>query len=370
MIELRVVTTPADLEAWAELEEPGRPERAGHRRAARRDRRAGAPAAARRARTDARGLRDRGAVALRRPRVHRRARAAGAPPPRCRARARARARRARPCARPRRRERLRRRGRRAGRSRSRARTGSRRSTTSSSRRARRRRAARRSPRTGSSSCRSASRREELLEAAWPVALEGYEDLPLPGAGHVPVRDLAARGGDAAGGLVRGVRGRGDRRLRGADGARRTARRPAEHGLTVVRRDRRGRGIARALKLAQLHWASQRGVVELVTWTQRGNEGDAGAEREPRLREPLARADDAGAAAVIEVRPVDDRGRHRHVRRGPHACPPGEPDAARGGRRGPQAARSPRPARRRSTASRSASRRRRNSAARPTASSPT
>jgi GNAT superfamily N-acetyltransferase len=46
---------------------------------------------------------------------------------------------------------------------------------------------------------------------------------------------------------------------------------AEHGLTVVRRDRRRRGVARALKLAQLHWASSNGVVELVTWTQKGNE---------------------------------------------------------------------------------------------------
>ena len=32
-----------------------------------------------------------------------------------------------------------------------------------------------------------------------------------------------------------------------------------------------RGIARALKRAQLHWASQNGVRELVTWTQKGNE---------------------------------------------------------------------------------------------------
>jgi GNAT superfamily N-acetyltransferase len=46
---------------------------------------------------------------------------------------------------------------------------------------------------------------------------------------------------------------------------------AEHGLTAVRRDRRRRGIARALKTAQLHWASRAGVLELVTWTQKGNE---------------------------------------------------------------------------------------------------
>ena len=46
---------------------------------------------------------------------------------------------------------------------------------------------------------------------------------------------------------------------------------AEHGLTPVRRDRRGHGIGRALKRTQLHWAAQSGVVELVTWTQKGNE---------------------------------------------------------------------------------------------------
>ena len=65
--------------------------------------------------------------------------------------------------------------------------------------------------------------------------------------------------------------RRDRRLRGPDASTRTASATAEHGLTVVRRDRRRRGIARALKLTQLHWAASSGVVELVTWTQRGNE---------------------------------------------------------------------------------------------------
>jgi GNAT superfamily N-acetyltransferase len=46
---------------------------------------------------------------------------------------------------------------------------------------------------------------------------------------------------------------------------------AEHGLTVVRRDRRGCGVGRALKQAQLEWAAAAGVRELVTWTQKGNE---------------------------------------------------------------------------------------------------
>jgi mycothiol synthase len=46
---------------------------------------------------------------------------------------------------------------------------------------------------------------------------------------------------------------------------------AEHGLTVVRRDWRGRGVAAALKERQIGWAQANGISELVTWTQTGNE---------------------------------------------------------------------------------------------------
>jgi mycothiol synthase len=46
---------------------------------------------------------------------------------------------------------------------------------------------------------------------------------------------------------------------------------AEHGLTVVRRAWRGRGVAPALKRRQIAWAAANGLRELVTWTQRGNE---------------------------------------------------------------------------------------------------
>jgi mycothiol synthase len=46
---------------------------------------------------------------------------------------------------------------------------------------------------------------------------------------------------------------------------------SEHGLTVVRRGWRGRGLATALKSRELAWAAANGVRELVTWTQRGNE---------------------------------------------------------------------------------------------------
>lgn len=114
------------------------------------------------------------------------------------------------------------------------------------------------------------RREELLEDAWPLAQQGYEDMPLPGAVTHPretwLRDEATRpegsfvafeSGDLVGyaGMIEHANGDAT----------------AEHGLTAVRRDRRRRGIARALKLSQLHWAAAAGVVELVTWTQRGND---------------------------------------------------------------------------------------------------
>ena len=116
----------------------------------------------------------------------------------------------------------------------------------------------------------AGRREELLEAVWPVAQEGYADMPLPGAVSYPLatwmRDEATRpeGSFAAYDDVRPVGFAG--LMEHANGSA-----IAEHGLTVVCRDHRGRGIARALKRAQLNWASGAGVVELITWTQKGNE---------------------------------------------------------------------------------------------------
>jgi mycothiol synthase len=47
---------------------------------------------------------------------------------------------------------------------------------------------------------------------------------------------------------------------------------AEDGLTVVRRDWRRRGLALGLKRMELAWAAENGFREVVTWTQRGNEG--------------------------------------------------------------------------------------------------
>ncbi|MEP6976501.1 MAG: GNAT family N-acetyltransferase [Thermoleophilia bacterium] len=47
---------------------------------------------------------------------------------------------------------------------------------------------------------------------------------------------------------------------------------AEHSLTAVRRDWRGRGLAKALKQQTIAWAAANGLTELYTWTQTGNEG--------------------------------------------------------------------------------------------------
>ncbi len=45
---------------------------------------------------------------------------------------------------------------------------------------------------------------------------------------------------------------------------------AENGLTAVRRDWRGRGLAVHLKQVTLAWAADHGIEEVYTWTQDGN----------------------------------------------------------------------------------------------------
>jgi mycothiol synthase len=114
------------------------------------------------------------------------------------------------------------------------------------------------------------RREELLEAVWPIALEGYADLPVPGEVTYKLetwlREEATR---PNGSFVAWENGEPIGYSGLMEHANGTA--TAENGLTVVRRDHRKRGIGRLLKLSQLHWASGAGVLEIVTWTQKGNE---------------------------------------------------------------------------------------------------
>jgi mycothiol synthase len=113
-------------------------------------------------------------------------------------------------------------------------------------------------------------RPNLLRAAYPLAAEGYADMALERPATISLDDwlrdeatlpegsfAALSSGEIVGysGLVR----------HDNDGV-------AEDGLTVVRRDWRQRGLATTLKRMELSWAAANGFREVVTWTQRGNEG--------------------------------------------------------------------------------------------------
>jgi mycothiol synthase len=113
-------------------------------------------------------------------------------------------------------------------------------------------------------------RPELLREAYPLASQGYTDLATDAPVEVSLedwlRDEATLPGGSfvalSDGEIVGYSGLIDHDNPGV----------AEDGLTVVRRDWRRRGLALALKRLELAWAAQNGVRELVTWTQRGNEG--------------------------------------------------------------------------------------------------
>lgn len=118
---------------------------------------------------------------------------------------------------------------------------------------------------------SLAERPELLARLYhELALDAFEDMPTPRKVQItqeqwesewvtwPEATFAALAGDE---------------LVGMAGLARDVDRPerAENALTTVRRDFRGRGIARALKETTIAWASDRGLREVYTWTQTGNE---------------------------------------------------------------------------------------------------
>jgi len=113
-------------------------------------------------------------------------------------------------------------------------------------------------------------RPELLERSYELALQGYEDMVLPWTVVVPIeewlRDEATVPGGSlvalANGEIVGFSGLMEHDTEGV----------AEDGLTVVRRDWRRRGLAKALKEREIEWAAANGLKEIVTWTQRGNDG--------------------------------------------------------------------------------------------------
>jgi GNAT superfamily N-acetyltransferase len=110
---------------------------------------------------------------------------------------------------------------------------------------------------------------DLLEAAYPLAQEGYEDMPIEGL-DISLETWLLEGGTLPEGSFAAL---ADGEIVGYAGLLRWADEPtkAEHGLTVVRRDWRRRGLASALKERQIEWAAANGVRRLVTYTQTGNE---------------------------------------------------------------------------------------------------
>ena len=114
-------------------------------------------------------------------------------------------------------------------------------------------------------------RPELLGRLYDeLALEAFEDMPTPRKVEItpeqwesewitwPEATFVALAGDEVVGMA-GL-------LRDVDRPER-----AENALTTIRRDFRSRGIARTLKETTIAWASERGLREIYTWTQTGNE---------------------------------------------------------------------------------------------------
>jgi mycothiol synthase len=118
---------------------------------------------------------------------------------------------------------------------------------------------------------TAAQRPGLLRRLYDeLALPAFEDMPTPRKVEItparwetewvtwPEATFAAFAGDELVGMA-GLAHDEDRPDR------------AENVLTTVRRDRRGRGLARFLKETTIAWASARGLREIYTWTQTGNE---------------------------------------------------------------------------------------------------
>lgn len=113
-------------------------------------------------------------------------------------------------------------------------------------------------------------RPELLRDVYPLACEGYHDMALERPASISLADWLRDEATIPGGSfvaladneIVGYSGLVDHDNPGV----------AEDGLTVVRRDWRRRGLATTLKRMELAWAAENGFREVVTWTQRGNEG--------------------------------------------------------------------------------------------------
>ena len=114
-------------------------------------------------------------------------------------------------------------------------------------------------------------RPELLREAYPLGVAGWADMATTEPVRISLDDwLADEATLPEGSFVALASGE----IVGYSGLCRLGDDPslAEDGLTVVRSDWRRRGLATALKRAELAWAAANGIEEIVTWTQRGNDG--------------------------------------------------------------------------------------------------
>ena len=114
-------------------------------------------------------------------------------------------------------------------------------------------------------------RPELLRAAYSLARDdGYTDLAIDGDVVVKLEDWLRDEATLPEGSFVALQ---EDRSSGSPGlVRHDNPGVAEDGLTVVARDWRRRGLALALKRLELAWAAEHGFTEVITWTQRGNEG--------------------------------------------------------------------------------------------------
>ena len=114
-------------------------------------------------------------------------------------------------------------------------------------------------------------RPDLLHEAWTVAEQGFADMKLvTGPARVTFEDWLGEDATLPGGSIVAL---ADGRVVGWAGLVAFADDPTrvENGLTAVDRAWRRRGVAVAMKRRQLRWAAANGIVEILTWTQRGNE---------------------------------------------------------------------------------------------------
>jgi GNAT superfamily N-acetyltransferase len=118
---------------------------------------------------------------------------------------------------------------------------------------------------------SVSDRPALLgRLYYELALQAFEDMPTPRRVEITPEQWEAEWLTWPEATFVALAGE---EIVGMAGLVRDADRPerAENALTAVRRDWRGRGIARALKESAIAWAAAHGIREIYTWTQTGNE---------------------------------------------------------------------------------------------------